>query len=174
MGRSALARGQHVAGGFAVDDAQQLRKVPLQIQGDAGAEAIRLLAHHAQEGEVAAALRQQQADGLHHGGEDPLGVAGAAAPETAALPARGKVGRHRVQVRGEEQLRLAPGGQEVAAAALHGLPQHAGTEVAEHPGEQRDHAGLVPGGGIHLAELQGPLGDALGIGGGDRHGIHPA
>ena len=174
VGGAALARGQEIASGLAIDDPLQSRQVLLQVEGDAGAQAVRLFPHDAEEGEVLVPFGQQQAEGLHHRGQDSLGVTGAAAPKPVYLAVGREEGRHRVEVRGEENPGLAPGGQQVASAPFHGLPQHAGTKVAEEVREQGDQPGLLTGGGVYLAELERPLSDALVIGLRGCHGVHPA
>ena len=102
-----------------------------QLQRDARPQAVGLLPHHTQEGHLVMSFRHQQTDGLRHGGQDPLGVAGAPAVDPGTLASGGNEGRHGIQVGAEEDSGFAPGGQQVAPAPFHGLPPEPGAEVDE-------------------------------------------
>ena len=81
--------------------------------GGLGAVAAPLLAGHEHQADAGLARRPQPLRRRDLRGENPLGVAGAAAVQDAVLDAAGEERRHAVEVRREDHLGLADRGDDV-------------------------------------------------------------
>ncbi len=95
------AERQAIFGGLAVDDVARAARIP---GGLVGAGAVALFADDEEQAEIPLAGIEQRLDGLDHGGDDALGIAGAAAPDGLAVFAEGEEGRHGIDVGGERDV----------------------------------------------------------------------
>ncbi len=98
------AESKLIFGGFAVDE--EARAARGSSRGD-GANAAALFSHNEKQREIACASREKRFGGGDHGGDDALGVAGAAAVDVGSIFARGEEGRNGVHVSGEGDVGFA-------------------------------------------------------------------
>src|SRR3977135_381658 len=107
-----------IFGGFTVDE--ETRAAGRSGGGD-GANAAALFADDEQKCEIARATGEKRFGGGDHGGDDALGVAGAAAVNVGPIFARGEEGGNWVHVSREGDVGIAEREKEVVAARLRGL-----------------------------------------------------
>jgi len=112
------AKSKMIFGGFAIN---KEARATGRRGGGHGTDAAALFTDDEEEREIACATSEKRFGGGDHGGDDPLGVAGAAAVDVRRVFAGGEERRNGVHVGGESDVGIAKGEAEIVAARLGGL-----------------------------------------------------
>src|SRR5258708_38990532 len=107
-----------IFGGFTVDEETRAAG---RSGGGHGANAAALFADDKEKCEITRATGEKRFSGGDHGGDDALGVAGAAAGNVGPIFARGEEGGNGVHVSREGDVGIAEREKEGVAARLRGL-----------------------------------------------------
>ena len=146
---AALSGRQHVIGRFAVDDTKDIAAARAQVESRLRTNAVGLLANDAEPSDVGLSGSEHRADRGELRDDLPLGVAGAAAVQQVALQPWLDVGRHRVEVRAEQdRWFVAPTREHVAATGRNALQFDVSAEFAQYSVQRGESAVLVPRGGV--------------------------
>ena len=115
--RAFRTEGETVLGGLAIDEESRATG---SCGGGFCSGAVAFFAHDKQQPKISRARGEQFLRGGDHRRDDPLRVAGTAAPNEIAIFARTKKGRNGIHVRGERDDGLTPGGEDIVAIGFGG------------------------------------------------------